>query len=300
MVAGGINVDLVARVPRIPRAGETVHHGTLDRYPGGKGANQAVAAARAGASVGMLGAVGADDSGRLLLDTLRAAGVDVAHVHRVESAATGTALIIVDESGGNAIAVSEGANLRSNAQAVRAAVRSAQPAVLVTQREISDVVTRAALDACPTGCLRVMNASPLDEGADLPLDLIDILVVNEIEAEILGAGEVTATTAREVARELAGGVERGCVITLGPDGLVAHLDGIDYALSAHPMHAIDTTGAGDAFCGALAAALADRRAVAEALAWGNAAGALAVTRRGAQPSMLSRAEVVRLAEQTVA
>ena len=300
MVAGGINVDLVARVPRIPRAGETVHHGKLARYPGGKGANQAVAAARAGARVTMLGAVGADDGGELLLDTLRAAGVDVVQVQRVKTDTTGTALILVDDSGANAIAVAEGANLRSDAQAVRAAVRSAQPAVLLTQREIPDDVTRAALDACPPGCLRIMNASPLDAGADLPLDVVDILVVNEIEAEILTAREATATTARGLARELAGGVGRGCVITLGSDGLVAHLNGADHALRAHPVNAIDTTGAGDAFCGALAAALADRRPVVEALAWGNAAGALAITRPGAQPSMPTGEEMVRLMEQTLA
>jgi ribokinase len=300
MVAGGINVDLVVRVPRIPRPGETVHHGKLARYPGGKGANQAVAAARAGASVSMLGAVGADDGGTLLLDTLRAAVVDVAQVQRVETAATGTALILVDDSGANAIAVAEGANLRCDAQAVRAAVRSVKPTVLLTQREIADDVTRAALETCPLGCLRVMNASPLDAGADLPLDVLDILVVNEIETEILSAREVTATTARELARDLARGVGRGCVITLGSDGLVAHMDGTDYALRAHSVSAIDTTGAGDAFCGALAAALADRRPVAEALAWGNAAGALAVTQPGALPSMPSRAEIVRLTEQTLA
>ncbi len=291
VVVGGINMDVVMRVPRIPRPGETVHGGRLGRYPGGKGSNQAVAAARAGATVTMVGAVGRDDAGSELLASLAAAGVNADHVDRTDQAATGTAMIAVDGSGANSIAVAEGANLSVRPENVSRAVGALEPAVVVVQREVPESAVRAALEQAPERAIRVMNASPVDPDSALPLDVIDLLVVNEIEASDLLGTPVTTDDAPHAARRLAADVRRGCVITLGGDGLAAHVDGQALHLPAHPVNVVDTTGAGDAFCGAMAAALALGEAVPIALAWGNAAGALAATRPGAQPSIPTRAEI---------
>ena len=291
VVVGGINMDIVMRVPRIPRPGETVHGGRLGRYPGGKGSNQAVAAARAGATVNMVGAVGQDDAGNELLASLAAAGMNADHVARTDQAATGTAMIAVDGSGANAITVAEGANLSVRPEDVATALAALDPAVVVVQREVPETAVRAALESAPGAAIRVMNASPIDPETELPLDVIDLLIVNEIEASDLLGTPVTTDDAPVAARRLAADVRRGCVITLGGDGLTASVDGKALQLNAHPVNVVDTTGAGDAFCGAMAAALALGESVETALAWGNAAGALAATRPGAQPSMPTRAEI---------
>ena len=291
VVVGGINMDIVMRVPRIPRPGETVHGGRLGRYPGGKGSNQAVAAARAGATVSMVGAVGQDDAGNELLASLATAGVDADHVARTDQAATGTAMIAVDGAGANSIAVAEGANLSVRPEDVAQAVAALRPAVVVVQREVPERAVRAALEHAPDEAIRMMNASPVDPDTALPLDVIDLLVVNEIEASDLLGSPVTTADATDATRRLAADVTRGCVVTLGGDGLAAFVDGQALHLNAHPVNVVDTTGAGDAFCGAMAAALALGESVPTALAWGNAAGALAATRPGAQPSMPTRAEI---------
>ena len=297
VVVGSLNMDMVMRVPRIPRPGETVHGGRLGRYPGGKGANQAVAAARAGAAVAMVGAVGRDDAGSALLASLAEAGVDGSDVRQPADAATGTAMIVVDGSGANAIALAEGANLAVRPEDAARAVAAHDLAVVVVQREVPESAVKAALRHPPESAIRVMNASPLEPGAALPLDLVDLLIVNEIEAsDLLG----TAVTGANAARDLAAGVGRGCVITLGDDGLAAHVDGYPHRLIAHPVNVVDTTGAGDAFCGAMAAALALGEPVGTALAWGNAAGALAATRPGAQPSMPTGAEIAAQLATTLA
>ena len=300
VVVGSLNMDMVMRVPRIPRPGETVHGGRLGRYPGGKGANQAVAAARAGAAVAMVGAVGRDDAGNALLASLAEAGVDGSDVCQTTDAATGTAMIVVDGSGANAIALAEGANLAVRPEDAARAVAAHDPAVVVIQREVPDDAVRAALSHAPEGAIRVMNASPLEPGAALPLDLVDLLIVNEIEASDLLGTAVKSANAADAARDLAAGVGRGCVITLGGDGLAAHVDGCPHRLTAHPVNVVDTTGAGDAFCGAMAAALALGESVGTALAWGNAAGALAATCPGAQPSMPTRDEIAAQLATTLA
>jgi len=291
VVVGSLNLDIVMRLPRIPRPGETVHGGRIGRYPGGKGANQAVAAARAGAAVAMVGVVGQDDAGDALLESLAAAGVDRADVRQDTDAATGTAMIVVDNSGANAIALAEGANLAVRPEDAARAVTAHSPAVVAVQREVPEAAVRAALSHAPEGAIRVMNAAPLEPDADLPLDVIDLLVVNEIEASDLLGSPVTSDGAPDAAQRLAAGVNRGCVITLGGDGLAAFVDGHALRLSAHPVNVVDTTGAGDAFCGAMAAALALGEPMPTALAWGNAAGALAASRPGAQPSMPTGAEI---------
>ncbi len=293
-VVGSINQDIVIHVPRIPQPGETVHHGRLARYAGGKGANQAVAAARAGATVSMLGAVGTDADGDDLLRGLIPDGVDSAHVARVDSAATGTALIVVDDAGTNSIAVAEGANFEIDPADVTRAIAGIQPVAVIGQREVPDDVINAAFQAASPG-LRVLNVSPVNEGVVIDLGQVDIAVVNEIEAAQL-TGDSNADDPEGLARALAMQTHRGCVITLGGDGLVAHVDGQTYVQLAFPTTVVDTTGAGDAFCGVFTAALAADRPVETALRWGQAAGALAAAAPGAQPSMPRRHDIRRLAD----
>ena len=298
-VVGGINQDIVIHLPRIPRPGETVHHGRLGRYPGGKGANQAVAAARAGAAVSMLGAVGTDAAGDDLLSGMTADGVDTTHVARVQSATTGTALIAVDAAGANSIAVAEGANFAIDPEAVRIAVAGLQPDAVIGQREVPDDVTLAAFQATAPG-LRVLNVSPVDHGMALDLSLVDIAVVNEIEAAQLVGGASGRNEAAALALDLSKRTRRGCVVTLGGAGLIAHIDGDTYVQPAFPTIVVDTTGAGDAFCGVFTAALAAGRPVEIALRWSQAAGALTAATPGAQPSMPKAEDIGQLAETELA
>lgn len=298
-VVGGINQDIVIHLPRIPQPGETVHHGRLGRYAGGKGANQAVAAVRAGATVSMLGAVGTDAAGDDLLRCMAADGVDTTHVARVDSAATGTALIAVDAAGANSIAVAEGANFEIDPQAVKGAIASLQPDAVIGQREVPDDVTLATFRATPPG-LRVLNVSPVDHGMDIDLNVVDIAVVNEIEAVQLAVGSSDDDDPATLARALAERTNRGCVVTLGGQGLVAYIDGQNFIQSAFPTTVVDTTGAGDAFCSVFTAALAAGRPVETALRWGQAAGALAAATPGAQPSMPKAEKIRQLAETQLA
>ena len=292
-VVGGINQDIVIHLPRIPQPGETVHHGRLGRYAGGKGANQAVAAARAGAKVSMLGAVGADAAGDDLLRGMADDGVDTTHVARVDSAATGTALIAVDAAGTNSIAVAEGANFKIDPGDVARAVAGMQPIAVIGQREVPDEATLAAFRAAPAG-LRVLNVSPVDEGKAIDLSPVDIAVVNEIEAaQLAGSNDEPPTLARAVAKR----THRGCVVTLGGQGLVAHIDGQDHSQPAFLTTVVDTTGAGDAFCGVFTASLALGHPVVTALRWGQAAGALAAAKAGAQPSIPRAKDIRRLAAE---
>jgi len=297
-VVGSINQDIVIRVRRIPQPGETVHHGRLARYAGGKGANQAVAAARAGATVSMLSAVGMDAAGDDLLRGLVTDGVDTTHIARVDSAATGTALIAVDHAGANSIAVAEGANFEIDPAVVASAVAGVQPVAVIGQREVPDDVTNAAFGAAPPG-FRVLNVSPVDEGVVIDLGLVDIAVVNEIEAAQLAEGS-NDNDAVALARSLATRTQRGCVVTLGGEGLAAHVDGHTHVQPAFPTTVVDTTGAGDAFCGVFTAALASGRPVETALRWGQAAGALAAATPGAQPSMPKADQIRQLAESELA
>ena len=290
-VVGGINQDIVIHLPRIPQPGETVHHGRLGRYAGGKGANQAVAAARAGAAVSMLGAVGTDPAGDDLLRGMAADGVDTSHVARVDAAATGTALIAVDDAGTNSIAVAEGANFEIDPEAVASAVATIQPVAVIGQREVPDEATLAAFRAAPPG-LRVLNVSPVDGVGTIDLSPVDIAVVNEIEAAQLAGASSDDDEPAALAEAVARRTHRGCVVTLGGAGLVAHVDGQTHVQPAFSTTVVDTTGAGDAFCGVFTASLAFGHPVETALRWGQAAGALAAATPGAQPSM-PRAEHIR-------
>lgn len=297
LIVGSSNTDLVCRGPRLPVAGETVIGSSFAVFPGGKGANQAVAAARAGAAVAFAGAIGADDFGRARLAELRAEGVDTAQVTVVPDAASGVALIVVDERGENQIVVVPGANARLTTGAVDAALAARAPDALGLVLEVPlDVVAHAARVA-PDTTRVVLNAAPFDPAIGAFLDQIDVLVCNATEAAGLLQREVTAEHATDAVQAL---LRHGCgaaVITLGSRGAVAADASGVFRVAAPAVHAVDTTGAGDACCGALLAWLAGGATLRDVVRAGVAAGALAVTREGAQPSLPWRAEVERLLEE---
>jgi ribokinase len=268
VVLGSLNVDLVARVDSHPRPGETVlARGPLQQFAGGKGGNQAVAAAAAGARVTMVGAVGDDDGGLSYLARLQSRGIDVSGVQLVRGQATGQAWITVDDDGENAIVVIPGANEADHT--VATAVGTMEPGdVLLMQLEVPmGVVAEAARRAHDRGARVVINAAPY---AALPHDvaaLADPVVVNEHEALAMADSDV---------------VPRSVLVTFGAQG--CSWDGERYDGSPVPAEeVVDTTGAGDAFCGALAAALSDGASREEAVRRAADAGAFAVQHRGAQP-----------------
>ncbi|MCG7286511.1 ribokinase [Cellulomonas sp. ACRRI] len=283
VVVGSINADLVVQVERHPLPGETLLGRTSVVLPGGKGANQAVAAARLGADVAMVGAVGEDVNATTALSGLRDAGVDLAHVHTVD-APTGLAVVTLSDDGENTIVVVPGANAAVGERVVDGAADLVTGArVCVVQAEIPlATVAHVARLADAGGTRLVLNVAP---AAELPLETVvaaDPLVVNEHEAATL-LGRRFAD-AGDAARELAARGVRSVVVTLGAGGVVGVEDGATWSLPARTVDALDTTGAGDAFVGALAAGIADGLAVEQAAVLATRVAAASVTRLGAQPS----------------
>jgi ribokinase len=301
-VCGSLNMDLVIRAPRLPERGETVTGGVFATYPGGKGANQAVAAARLGASVAMVGAVGGDAFGRQLRDGLAHDGVDIAHVETLEGEATGVALITVDPAGQNTIVVAPGANGRLDAAHVaRARGRIAAARVLLLQLEVPVAAVAEAADlAHQAGAWVILDPAPAP-AAPLPdrlLRLVDVVNPNEVEARALtGIAVDDEAGARRAAERLLALGCRAAVIKLGARGAfvaagaAAGGEPTFTMIPGIPVAAVDTTAAGDAFAGALGVALAGGRSVPEAARFANVAAAISVMRPGAQPSMPTRAEV---------
>ncbi|WP_329410118.1 ribokinase [Streptomyces sp. NBC_00704] len=293
LVVGSANADLVIGVERRPAAGETVLGSDLAVHPGGKGANQAVAAARLGARTALLARVGDDAHGRLLLDAQRAAGVDTANV-LAGGAPTGVALITVDPSGDNSIVVSPGANGRLTPVDVRAASGLLHTSKAVSaQLEIPlETVVEVVRNLAPGGRF-VLNPSP---PRPLPAEVLaacDPLIVNEHEAKvILGEAGDAASGPEDWARLLLAKGPRSVVVTLGAQGaLVASADGGVQHVAPVKVDAVDTTGAGDAFTAALAWRLGRGASLAEAAAYAARVGAVSVTRRGAQESFPTAEEV---------
>ncbi|WP_328326679.1 MULTISPECIES: ribokinase [unclassified Streptomyces] len=292
LVVGSANADLVIGVERRPAPGETVLGSDLVIHPGGKGANQSVAAARLGARSALLARVGDDANGRLLLESQRAAGVDTAGV-LVGGAPTGVALITVDPSGDNSIVVSPGANARLTPADIRAAGDLlAAAGVVSTQLEIPLETVTELVRVLPDGARFVLNPSPPQPLSDEILAACDPLVVNEHEARTV-LGDAAGDSPEAWARALLALGPRSVVITLGAAGaLVA--DGRT-GTSAHvpslKVDAVDTTGAGDAFTAALAWRLGRGEDLAQAAAFAARVGATAVTRPGAQESYPTADEV---------
>ncbi len=271
-VVGSVNLDIVAVAPRLPAPGETVSDASLGRHPGGKGANQALAAKRQGAEVTLIAAVGRDSPADEALVLLRREGVDLSRLVTIPDVPTGVALIVVDANGENQITVAPGANRYLRPAQVKAAGFDA----VLCQLEIrDDTVVEAARQA--TGLLCV-NAAPARSLAPEVLERADVIIVNETERAAL-AGQLDRS---------AGVV----VVTRGADGADALRNGTLIASAASPtVDAVDTVGAGDAFCGTLVVAMASGLTVAEALPRACRAGALAATRSGAQPSLPTAAEI---------
>lgn len=286
---GSANLDLVVRAQRLPSPGDTVLGADLVRVPGGKGANQAVAAARLGAEVHFVGRVGSDAFGEDLRLALVSGGVHVEHLRAVAERPTGVALIVVDERGENLIAVSPGANAALAPADVEAALSSigAGDAVLLQLEVALETVRTACRVAACAGAHVLLNAAPSDHRVLPFLDLVATLIVNRGEAALL-AGESDPQRAALALRDLGA---RRVLVTLGADGLVlADGRGVQ-RVAAHRVEVVDTTAAGDAFAGAFATAWLEGRSSEEAAAFATIAAGLATTRLGAQTALPSRAEV---------
>jgi len=293
-VVGSLNMDLVVRVPHMPIPGETVIGSDFRTIPGGKGANQAVAATRLGAEVTMIGRVGDDDFGRAQLRNLGELGVDTTHVIVDPEAATGIALITLDASGQNSIVLASGANMRLTTEDINAAQDAIlQSDVLVLQLESPLEVVAYAIDmAHAEGVEVILNPAPAQPLAKETLVKLDYLIPNESETVLLTGIEVADINSAKAAAERLRGEGVGTVIlTLGDRGafLVSATESVH--VPGYEVEVVDTTAAGDAFVGGFAVALAQGQNLAEAVRYANAAGALAVTRLGAQPSLPTRQEV---------
>ncbi|MGO8837502.1 MAG: ribokinase [Limisphaerales bacterium] len=296
VVVGSSNTDMIIKLARIPRPGETVLGGEFFSAAGGKGANQAVGAARAGGKVTFVARVGSDIFGDQAVAGFRKDGINVDCVFRDRAAPSGVALIFVAKDGENSIAVAGGANARlmpADVKRAAHAIRSA--AVLVAQLETPLETVRAAAGiAAKAGVRFILNPAPARTLPDTLLKLVSILTPNETEAEILTGINVTntATAAKAADRLLARGVKT-VILTFGSRGaFLADASG-KQLVPGFKVKAVDTTAAGDIFNGALAVALAEEKTLPAAVRFANAAAAISVTRWGAQPSAPTRAEIGR-------
>jgi ribokinase len=304
LVVGAVNVDLVVTTDRLPGPGETVLGPGVERYGGGKGANAAVAAARAGAQVRYCGAVGADDTGSSALAELRAEGVDVTDVAALDGIPTGVALIVVDAAGENQIAVGTGANGVVTPEVVEAAVaRAARWAgCVLVSTEITPAAVAAAVRSAQThGIACVLNPAPVRPELEALLDLGPVVTPNATELAELHAllGDGPSESLAEMARAIASRTKAPVIVTLGADGALV----VDADLDVTPVPAAavtqvrDTTGAGDTFNGVLATALAEGSPIMAAVARGVTAASLSVGSLGAREGMPT-AEAISLTERT--
>lgn len=293
LVVGSLNVDLTLAVDAVPRPGETVLAGSPSRSCGGKGANQAVAAARAGATVAMVGCIGRDDGAAALLDQLNLDGIDTSRITRSELP-TGLAIIAVEATGENAIIVAPGANSGCTPEVVAKGLADlVAPDIVVVQAEIpTESITAAAEYAARANARLVLNLAPpvpinLDE---LPMS---VLIVNEHEARSIGKDP--ACSLDDLALELAVRLSASVLITLGGAGvLVAEAGQVTHLPPYQAAEVIDTSGAGDAFVGAFSAALAHGAETIEAAQWGSASGAIAVAAHGAQGGNATSERIQRI------
>lgn len=298
-VVGSLNMDLVAHVPRQPLPGETLSGRSFATLPGGKGANQAVALARLGAEVAMIGCVGDDDYGRTLCANLEREGINQVGVLVSRTQPSGVAMILVDDASQNSIVVIPG----SNAELVPAALGLFhellhEARLVVCQLEVPLETVRHTLQlARQFGAATILNAAPARELPQEVLALVDWLVVNELEAATLsGLAVNNPDDAQQAARRL---LEQGCrnvLVTLGAQGVVAAVGGELRHYPAQKVNAVDTTGAGDTFVGGFGAALAGGETPDAAIRFGQAAAAIAVTRAGAQSAIPHRDEILSVTQ----
>ncbi|WP_173934563.1 ribokinase [Chelativorans sp. Marseille-P2723] len=290
-VIGSINLDLIARVKRLPAPGETIPGTDFSTAPGGKGANQALAARRAGAPVRMVGATGRDAFAEQALSLLGEAGVDLTSVKKT-GAPTGTAMILVDDGGENMIAVIPGANADVSEQAVRGAELRGGEIVLL-QHEIPLSTVEAALEAArAAGAVSLLNTAPFYAEAARFLPLADYIIANETEFDLYAAELALEGSGREARmRTFAKRTGRTIVVTLGREGVVSATKETFLHVPTLSITPVDTVGAGDTFCGYFAAGLAAGMNLEAALRQAAIAGALACLKMGAQPSIPLRSEV---------
>lgn len=292
LVFGSINIDLVFRVASLPGPGETVLGPSYATVPGGKGANQAVAASRAGGTVRMVGRVGRDGFADLALAALRGAGVDTSGI-AVGEEPTGCASIGVDDKGENQIIVASGANALVTADQVDAALL-APDATLVLQMELPRLATETLIARAKGGGARiVLNLAPALPLAEEALRAVDVLVVNAGEGASLAKSLGLAATAQSLAPDLARALGNTVVMTRGKEGAVAASEAGTWRADALSITPVDTTGAGDAFVGVLAAALDEGQSLADALHRASVAAGLACLALGAQASLPDRAAIDR-------
>jgi ribokinase len=293
LVIGSLNIDLVACTENLPARGETIFGKTFSRFPGGKGANQAIAAARLGARVAMAGCVGNDAFGSELCAGLTENGVDASQVHTVGTS-TGIAMITVDGAGANTIVVVPGANACVSPAIIDQALsRYETPGVLLLQHEIpAAAVSHAACAAKKMGWLVVLNPAPARAVSPAVLANVDILIPNETEAALLtGRPAASFDEAALAAKHLMSLGVGSVVVTMGSQGALCATDRATERIAPVAVKAVDTTAAGDAFIGAVAYALAAGRTLNAGLRLAAAAAALSVTRSGAQPSLPCRREL---------
>lgn len=284
-VIGSVNVDLIVRVERLPEPGTTVTGGVFERQSGGKGANQAVAAARAGARVHFIGAIGDDEIGRSARAVLRAEGIDAAGLATLARVPTGVALIIVDRHGENQIAVASGANVRLDADLVQAGLAGIRPApggVCLLGFEVPDeALVAAGRWAADRGLTIIVNPAPARPIPAALLALRPILTPNEAEAlQLTGASDAASAGAR-----LAEITSAPVIVTLGAEGVLLVDRGRSSRFASYPVHPVDSTGAGDAFNGILAARLASAAQLGDAIDWAMIGAALSTLSVGAQAGM---------------
>ena len=307
LVVGSSNTDMTVRLPRLPAPGQTILGSGFATSPGGKGANQAVAARRAGGEVVFITAVGFDDLGKNALDLYRREGIDVSHAKICDGAASGVALIFVGDDGENMIGVASGANHKLGAHDIDCLPESAFRAgdVLLVGLEIPvETAARAIERGARAGMQVILNPAPVPSSPEIItpalLSLVDVLTPNRVEALALAGIDPFTDSDPDwnvCADRLLRRGARGVVITLGADGCLVATGAVRVRVPAPRAQAVDTVGAGDAFNGALAVALAEKRSLAEAAGWATAAAALAVTRPGAQSALPFRDAIDALAGQ---
>jgi ribokinase len=296
-VVGSANLDFIMQVPHLPARGESVADGEFSMVFGGKGANQAVAAARAGAQVSLVAALGDDQQAGSYLARLQEEGIDTSNVYRAPDMPCGSALIMIDQAGSYYLTVAPGANAHLSPDKVRAAEATvASSDWIILQQEIPGITNHAVLEIAKGHDRPVMfNYAPATDLGLRPGASVHALVVNEIEAAALTGHAVEAADIEAAARAAGAlretGGHRLVVITLGESGAVYADDTGVHGVAAFKVDAVDSTAAGDTFCGALAAALGEGQATPDAMRFASAASALAVTKVGAQPSIPCRRDI---------
>ena len=307
LVVGSLNADLVVRTPRFPQPGETISGEDLQVIPGGKGANQAVAAARHGTRVSMLGRIGKDSFGDFLLDNLKSNHVDFQYVQR-DDASTGTAIIVVDSNGQNSIVLSAGANGKVSSADVDNATLSDHELLLLQLEIPIPTVLFAARRAHESGLRVILNPAPAKQLPEELISLTDYLIPNETELSLLSGMTVNdIPSAERAAKTLLGRGVKNVIVTLGSKGALIVTDTQVTHVESFKVNVVDTTAAGDAFIGGFATKLLESArllanlheqasALQNAVRYGCACGALATTKFGAQPSLPTKEEVARFME----